>query len=85
MQDSNVTHPPLDVAVNSDTSAFGFPSYLGLSQKVQNSDCKYLHHGWLCYIFICEKHEKYPASNLEQWHNAHILFASGVNTPWNLV
>ncbi len=30
MQDPSVTHPPLDGAVNPDTSVFGFPSYLGL-------------------------------------------------------
>uniref|UniRef100_A0A673FVD7 Mitochondrial ribosomal protein S27 n=1 Tax=Sinocyclocheilus rhinocerous TaxID=307959 RepID=A0A673FVD7_9TELE len=30
MQDPNVIHPPLDGVVNPDTSAFGFPLYLGL-------------------------------------------------------
>lgn len=34
MQDPNVTHPTVDGAVNPDTLAFGFPSYLGLSHEV---------------------------------------------------
>uniref|UniRef100_A0A673HFX0 Chromodomain-helicase-DNA-binding protein 1-like n=1 Tax=Sinocyclocheilus rhinocerous TaxID=307959 RepID=A0A673HFX0_9TELE len=45
-QDSRInTHPSLDGALKPDTSAFGFPAYLGLSQQVQSSDRSYLHHG----------------------------------------
>ena len=35
---------PLDGAVNPDTSAFGFPPYLGLPQQVQSSNIIYFRH-----------------------------------------
>ena len=35
---------PLDGAVNRDTSAFGFPLYLGLPQQVQSSNIIYFRH-----------------------------------------
>ena len=35
---------PLDGAVNPDTSAFGFPPYLGLPQQVQSSNILYFRH-----------------------------------------
>ena len=37
--------PPGDV-MNPDTTAFGFPTYLGLPQHVQSSNSGYFFHGW---------------------------------------
>lgn len=58
---------PLDGDVNPDTTTFGFPAYLGLSEQVQSSNGSYLQHGWR-FVVVVDVRE-------DTSHRAMFLFA----------